>query len=102
MPELGKVQGTVTLDGKPLPHVSIYFKPEVGRPSHARADDKGFYQAMYLIDTKGVKVGPCTATVEWGIDDSGPAIPPKYGTNSELQFTVKSGTNTFDIDMLSQ
>ncbi|MEZ6129636.1 MAG: hypothetical protein R3C59_13215 [Planctomycetaceae bacterium] len=101
MPELGTVHGTVTLDGKPLPNVSIYFKPETGRQSIARANAEGYYEAMYLIDEEGVKVGPCTAMVEWGIDDSGPPIPPRYGAKSELTFNVEAGDNTFDIEMTS-
>src|SRR5690606_38219096 len=83
-PELGRVSGTVTLDGIPLSGVSVYCKPEVGRPSIGTADKLGNYEAMYLIDEKGVKVGPNTVTVEWGIDESGPPIPPRYGTKSEL------------------
>lgn len=101
MPDLGTVQGTITLDGKPLPGVSIYFKPDIGRQSIAKSDAEGNYEAFYLLDEKGVKVGPCTATVEWGPDDSGPAIPLKYGHQSELKLDVKSGENTFDIPMTS-
>jgi hypothetical protein len=102
MPELGEVQGSITLDGKPLDGVSIYFKPDVGRQSIAKADANGNYEAQYLLDAKGVKVGPCSITVEWAPDDSGPAIPAKYGYKSELTFDVKSGKNTFDIEMKSE
>ncbi len=101
MPDLGTVHGTITLDGKPLAGVSIYFKPDLGRQSIAKSDAEGNYEAFYLIDEKGVKVGPCTATVEWGPDDSGPAIPAKYRSQSELKFDVKSGKNTFNIEMKS-
>ncbi|MFV1968170.1 MAG: carboxypeptidase regulatory-like domain-containing protein [Pirellulaceae bacterium] len=102
MPELGTVRGAITLDGKPLDGVSIYFKPDVGRQSIAKADADGNYEAYYLIDEPGVKVGPCSVTVEWAPDDSGPAIPAKYGYKSELTFDVKSGENTFDIEMKSE
>ncbi|QDU11666.1 carboxypeptidase regulatory-like domain-containing protein [Gimesia aquarii] len=101
MPELGRVHGTITLDGKPLPDVTIYFEPEKGRPSTAKANPDGFYEAFYLIDAKGVKIGPCSVRVEWGIDDSGPAIPVKYGIKSELSLNVKPGDNTYDIEMKS-
>ena len=101
-PELGTVHGTVTLDGQPLPYISVYFKPEVGRQSIARADENGVYNAMYLVDEAGVKVGPCKATVEWGMDDSGPAIPEKYGVKSDLTLEVKPGDNVFDISMTSK
>lgn len=101
-PELGQVSGTVTLDGIPLSGVSVYFKPEVGRPSIATADAMGNYEAMYLIDQKGVKVGPNTVSVEWGIDESGPPIPPRYGQKSELKLDVQPGDNRFDIKMSSE
>lgn len=101
-PDLGYVSGTVTLDGKPLPFVTMYFKPEVGRQSIARANEEGYYEAMYLVDEKGVKVGPCSAIVEWGIEDSGPAIPGKYATQGELKLNVEPGQNTFNIAMVSK
>ena len=102
MPELGSVHGTVTLDGKPLSGVSLYFEPEKGRTSMAKANAEGIYEAVYLLDENGVKLGPCNARVEWGIDESGPAIPPQYGTKSKLKLDVKPGDNTFDIDMKSK
>ncbi|NOX56623.1 MAG: hypothetical protein GXP27_19700 [Planctomycetes bacterium] len=102
MPELGTVHGKVTLDGKPLSGVTIYFKPEVGRMSIAKSDEEGFYEAYYLIDEKGVKVGPCKVIVEWGIDETGPPIPPQYGVTGSLTFDVKPGDNEFNIDMKSR
>tara|TARA_R110002095_G_scaffold172509_2_gene149869 strand:+ start:1242 stop:1631 length:390 start_codon:yes stop_codon:yes gene_type:complete len=101
MPEVGQVHGTVTLDGKPLPGVTIYFEPEQGRSSMAKANAEGAYEALYLIDEKGVKIGPCIARVEWGIDETGPAIPARYGSKSELKLEVKPGDNAFDIEMKS-
>ena len=100
-PELGEVKGVVTLDGKPLVGVSVYFKPAVGRQSIATTDDQGQYEAMYMIDEAGVKVGDCSVTVEWGPDGSGPPIPLRYGTSSELKLTVKPGANPYDIAMTS-
>lgn len=102
MPELGQVHGTVTLDGKPLSGVSILFEPEKGRTSTAKANAEGVYEALYLVDEEGVKLGPCLVRVEWGIDESGPAIPAKYGPKSELKLDVKPGDNPFDIEMKSQ
>lgn len=102
MPELGRVHGTITLDGTPLSGVSIYFEPEKGRPSMAKADAEGKYDAIYLIDERGVKIGPCSVRVEWGIDDSGPVIPPQYGTKSKLKLEVKPGDNIFNIEMVSK
>ncbi|WP_145306918.1 carboxypeptidase regulatory-like domain-containing protein [Gimesia fumaroli] len=102
MPELGQVHGTVKLDGKPLSGVSILFEPEKGRTSRAKSNTEGVYEASYLIDETGVKLGPCSVRVEWGIDESGPVIPAKYGSKSELKLDVKPGDNTFDIEMKSK
>lgn len=101
MPNLGTVHGTVKLDGEPLAGVNVYFKPEVGRTSIATTDAQGAYNAMYLVDEPGVKVGPCVVTVEWGPEEGGAPIPAKYGIRSELTLDVKSGDNVFDVDMTS-
>lgn len=102
MPELGQVHGTVTLDGKPLEGVSVLFEPQNGRPSTAITDSAGEYEAQYLIDEPGVKLGPNTVRVEWGIDATGPKIPAKYGAKSELKLDVQAGDNEFAIDMKSK
>ncbi|APZ91820.1 hypothetical protein [Fuerstiella marisgermanici] len=34
MPEVGDVEGVITMDGKPLVGVTVEFTPESGRPSH--------------------------------------------------------------------
>ncbi|QDT52367.1 hypothetical protein Pan44_03770 [Caulifigura coniformis] len=101
MPELGYVQGVVTLDSQPLKGVTIYFKPEVGRPSLGKADESGHYKAMYRIDKEGVKVGPNRVHLEWGLDDSGPKIPAAFGAKSDLKLEVKPGKNEFNIDAVS-
>jgi hypothetical protein len=101
MPELGYVSGVVTLDSQPLKGVTIYFKPEVGRPSQGKADESGRYQAMYRIDKEGVKVGPNRVHLEWGLDDSGPKIPAAFGAKSDLKLEVKPGKNEFNIDAVS-
>ncbi len=102
MPELGQVHGTITLDGKPLEGVSVLFEPENGRPSTAITDAAGKYEAHYLIDEPGVKLGPGTVRVEWGIDATGPKIPNQYGSKSELKLEVQPGENEFNIDMQSK
>jgi hypothetical protein len=102
MPEIGTVHGIVTIDGKHLPNVSIYFKPDVGRQSIAKTDTEGVYKAMYLIDEEGVKVGPCSVYLDWAPDDSGPPIPVKYGFQGELKLNVQPGDNTFNIEVVSE
>jgi hypothetical protein len=98
-PPLGEVHGTVTLDGKPVHNVSVYFKPDVGRMSIGKTEIDGRYTAMYLIDEEGVKVGPNKVWLEYAPDDLGPPIPPKYGAQSDLKTEVKPGENIYDIEM---
>ncbi len=100
---MGDVEGVITLDGEPLPGVTILFKPKVGRQSRAKSDENGKYKAMYLIDEPGVKAGPdCNVTVEWDTGDSGPAIPAEWGPGAGKKMEVKPGKNEFNIDMISK
>ena len=103
LPELGRVQGTVTLDGKPLADVIVTFFPDTGRPAVANTDSEGRYDLLYTNDVKGATVGPNTVRVLWP-DGAAPTakIPDEYGENSELKTEVKPGKNTFDINMESQ
>jgi hypothetical protein len=101
MPDLGQVHGVVTLNSEPLKNVTVYFKPDSGRPSLGKTDEVGRYVAKYRIDKEGVKVGPNKVHLEWGIDDSGPPIPPKFGNKSELKLEVKPGDNEFNIEAVS-
>lgn len=103
LPELGRVEGTVTLDGKPLAGVVVTFSPQKGRPAVANTDSAGKYDAMYTHGVKGATVGPNAVRVLWPEGEAGTApIPPKYGTQSELKLEVKPGRNTFDITMQSK
>jgi len=101
MPDLGQVHGVVTLDSQPLKGVTVYFKPDNGRPSQGKTDESGRYVAKYRIDKEGVKVGPNHVHLEWGLDDSGPPIPPKFGNKSDMKLEVKPGDNEFNIDAVS-
>lgn len=98
-PELGKVSGTVKMDGKPLSGVIVVFKPDAGRAATGIADAAGKYQLTYLHGVNGAKVGPSTVSFEWPLGTSGPAIPEKYAAKSELKVEVKMGSNTLDFNL---
>lgn len=103
LPELGRVQGVVTLDGKPLAGVIVMFLPEKGRPAVANADSEGRYELMYTHGVKGATVGPNTVRVLWPDGEAGTAkIPEKYNAKSELKMDVKAGKNTFDLKLESK
>jgi hypothetical protein len=102
--DLGRVTGTVTLDGEPVPNAILMLRPDAegAHQSIARADDKGFYKAMYYTDLEGVQVGPCTVIVTFGMDLSRGVVPPKYSSESELKFEVMPGDNTYNVEMTSR
>lgn len=87
-PELGKVSGLVTLDGKPLPHVEITFAPDVGRPSYGETADDGKYELNYVRDIQGAKVGRHTVTIRSTKVDNSKIKPAE----------VKPGKNRIDIE----
>lgn len=100
-PPLGRVHGTVTLDGKPVKGLIVMFSPESGRPAAATTDDNGNYTLEYAYGVKGAKVGKCRVNFEWPTAEPGVPIDPKYGAKSELVADVTAGSNKFDWDVKS-
>ncbi len=125
-PDLGRVSGTVTLDGDPLVGVSVVFLPDEGRPSSGVTDAKGMYELTYIRTTRGAKVGNHRVEIGGG-EGSGeedsdsepenpdsqpqaapkpkqsnkPVIPAKYNSKSELKEEVKAGNNTINFALTS-
>lgn len=102
-PPLGRVSGTVTMDGKPLVGVIISFQPDSGRAASAETDPQGNYDLEYTYQVKGAKVGPNTVSFAWPTGAEGKqAIAAKFSTKSELKREVKSGKNKFDFELTSK
>jgi hypothetical protein len=111
LPGLGRVTGTITMDGKPVAEAAVAFIPEGGAAGTAvgRTDAEGKYELYYSRGNKGAKIGEHTVTVntyrETGDEDSRKiekeTIPARYNANSELKATVKSGSNTIDFALKS-
>lgn len=105
MPPLGQVEGTVTLDGAPLPAAFVVFTPDgPGRSSTATTDTAGRYTLTYLRDIAGADVGGhsvriTTATRKRGIKEM---LPLRYHRRSELRATVSPGGNTIDFPLQSK
>ena len=55
-PEIARVTGTATRDGKPIPNLTVNFIPDEGRTSWGITDDQGRYELEYNEDYKGAKV----------------------------------------------
>ncbi len=108
-PDLGRVEGTVTLDGKPLEGALVEFQPrEEGVPSYGRTDASGQYQLQFGVDQPGAMVGTHTVRITTGGMEStgeGPAVavpervPAKYNVQSTLTREVESGSNTIDFEL---
>ena len=110
---VGKVSGTVTLDGQPLPNALVTFTPKVGgSPSYGRTDESGEYELSYTRDQQGAVIGEHTVTIttyDAGDPDEEPplpAVPEKVPTKYNLQTTltekVDAGSNTIDFELDSQ
>ena len=100
--ELGKVRGTVQMDGKPVPKAQVTFIPDgPGRGASGLANEKGEYVMEYTPDTAGALVGPVTVRISTKTMDSPETIPPKYNDKTELKREVKSGRNVIDFDLES-
>lgn len=113
-PELGYVEGNVTLDGKPLDGAEVSFEPSDARPSVAFTDDSGHYVLKFTGARDGATVGThvvriVSARGSSGGEGDGPLVPArrellpaKYHEKSTLVAEVKSGNNTFDFDLQSK
>jgi len=110
------VSGSVTLDGKTLGQGGVVFVPisESKNPSVGTIGRDGYY-ALKTANTPGLNSGKYRVTVSAldtpnpppGVRDTTPAkqlVPEKY-TNiktSGIEYDVKSGSNTFNIDLSSK
>ena len=111
MPELGEVQGTVTMDSKPLENAQVSFhteKEKGGRPGTGITDKEGKYKLGFVASESGAIVGPnrVEITTFWPDGEPGEGqretIPEKYNSKSTLKREVKSGSNTFDFELESK
>lgn len=109
-----EVEGTVTLDGNPLPNATVLFIPGQSRPSGAMTDENGHYELNYTDRQKGARVGKnrvqiTTAQGPSETADGTPiaavseSLPARYHANSELEFTVSADqANVADFDLTSR
>lgn len=112
VPELGKVSGTVTFDGKPLADANVEFRPvQGGRPSGAMTDREGHYSLIYTQGSPGALIGKHSvliSTARYAPQPDGSTvpipekIPAKYHEKTTLSEEVKAGTNHFNFDLTSK
>ncbi|MEX0793189.1 MAG: carboxypeptidase-like regulatory domain-containing protein [Pirellulaceae bacterium] len=112
---IGKVHGTVTLDGKPVGEAMVLFEPQKsGRPALAVTDAEGNYQLMFSATGEGASVGTYLVRITTGqdqvLEDGGgvavPAVnervPKEYNSASTQEVTVESGSNQIDFHINTQ
>ena len=106
-PELAKVTGIVTLDGRPLAGVLVQFTPQDGRGSQGMTNQEGQYELGYVSDTKGAKIGSHRVKISTPQeDDSDPdaprvteKVPEKYNSETALTAEVKGGDNQIHFQL---
>jgi hypothetical protein len=104
-PDLGTVEGTVTLNGKPLAGALVVFTPSgPGRSASDLTDAAGRYELTYLRDIAGATLGPHVVIITTATEErSGREIlPPRYHEKTELSATVAPGSNTIDFPLESK
>ncbi len=113
-PDLGYVEGVVTLDGKPLDGAEVSFEPKDGRPSIAIADPSGHYVLKFTGSRNGAAIGAhvvriTSARGSSGGEGDGPLVkarpellPAKYHAKSTLTAEVAAGNNEIDFDLTSK
>ena len=111
-PDIARVQGTVTMDGKPLPNAIIMFVPVGGRPSVSETDANGKYVLEFSGGRKGAIPGINRVEINTGrlaYEKDGknyPAVkesvPAQYNRLTTLEFNVEAGkSNTADFALKS-
>jgi hypothetical protein len=113
-PDIASVEGTVTMDGKPLANAMVLFIPPEGRPAGARTNAEGKYELNFSGGRKGTMPGlnkvRISTQAEAYTDDSGKShpgsketIPEQFNQLSKLEFQVEPGKrNIADFQLESK
>jgi len=105
--EMGRVNGRVTLDGKPLADALVTFIPDesVEHASTGITNERGDYSLSYTYDNPGALVGEHHVKINSPAkNDESPkdtVLPASYNTNTLLTAVVKSGRNRHDFNLTS-
>ena len=83
LPDLGYVEGTVTMDGKPLANVVLTFQPDQARPAYGKTDAKGWYELVYTEGNPGATIGMHSVRISSADADSGEEENYEEGAEGE-------------------
>ncbi|EAQ82818.1 carboxypeptidase-like regulatory domain-containing protein [Blastopirellula marina] len=108
---LGYVEGTVTLDGKPVEGAIVTFVPteNEGTTASGRTDADGHYLLMFTFRREGAMLGTNDVLIDYNAyDESLPPnkqrpnlFPAQYGRPGALTADVQSGRQTIDFELES-
>ena len=106
-PDLAEVEGTVTVDGKPVSNLAVAFIPDGGRPSLGITDESGHYQLSYFRGETGAVLGPHKVMITTNQETAPPPgyrdpIPVQYNLKSTLTAEVQDGENVIDFELESK
>lgn len=112
-PEIASVEGTVTMDGQPLPYASVVFYNQNSRPAGASTDENGSYVLTFSKGRQGAMPGRSIVRIstirDGGSDVNGmptpgskETVPMRYNAQTELEFDVQAGQkNIADFHLTS-
>jgi len=103
-PELGEVQGIITIDDRPLAGATVIFEPKAGgRASKAVTDDAGRYQLVYLRNINGARIGSHIVKIFTASEDNPKErIPARYNKKTTLTADVVLGANEHNFKLTSR
>lgn len=103
-PPLGRVSGTVRLDGEALANATVLFTPVgQGRTSQGVTDTQGRYELRYLRDIPGANIDEHTVRITTACEENGgqEQLPARYHARTDLEARVVAGRNVFDFELRS-
>jgi hypothetical protein len=107
-PAPAKVSGTVKFDGKPLAGATVTFMPmDESRSSEGVTNANGEYKLRFSASMMGAVVGEHKVEIRTAPKEVDPEskekiierLPGKYNNKTELNATLKSGSQTVNFDL---
>jgi hypothetical protein len=110
LPKLGRVAGTITMDGQAVPNANVIFEgAQAGETaSLGKTDSTGNFELYYSRGHKGATIGDhkVVITTFQPADDDNPkgireTVPARYNAKTELTAKVTGGQNKVNFDLKS-